>query len=67
MRHGLTQLRSAVLRTSIKILADRHNMKQPFIYIKVYVAGAIFTAEFIGREYDRYITKGEQIWRNGSL
>ncbi len=42
-------------------------MKQPFIYIKVYVAGTIFTAEFIGREYNRYITKGEQIWRNGSL
>jgi len=40
------RLRSAVLRTSIKILADRHNMKQPFIYIKVYVAG--YAGEILG-------------------
>jgi len=46
LRHGLTRLRSAVLRTSIKILADRHNMKQPFIYIKVYVAG--YAGEILG-------------------
>ncbi len=29
-----------------KIHADRHNMKQPFIYIKVYVAG--YAGEILG-------------------